>query len=169
MSQGAYFTENQKFNQWWIILFLGVYTAAVWAIAFAQLIMKIPVGNDPTSNTAMLIIWLVAGVLMPGLFLAMNMHTEITNDGLNVKFFPFHLKPRHFSVQQIESAEAVVYSPIREYGGWGIRYGKNGLAYNVRGNEGVLLKLKDNKNVLIGTQKKDELFTALNKIMKKGP
>ncbi|MES2389410.1 MAG: hypothetical protein V4543_15515, partial [Bacteroidota bacterium] len=56
------------------------------------------------------------------------------------------------------------YSPMGEYGGWGIRYGINkGWLYNVSGNMGLQLELLDGKKVLIGTRKPDEIIAALRK------
>ncbi|MBC8644094.1 hypothetical protein H9W95_08645 [Flavobacterium lindanitolerans] len=58
------------------------------------------------------------------------------------------------------------YAPIAEYGGWGLRYdfmGK-GKALNVSGNKGLQLKFTDNKKLLIGTNKPDELTEILKKL-----
>jgi len=55
------------------------------------------------------------------------------------------------------------YKPIREYGGWGIRYVIGGIAYNVYGNKGVQLILKNKKKVLVGTQKPEEFYQAIVK------
>ncbi|MHC4338483.1 MAG: hypothetical protein ACYSTG_11155 [Planctomycetota bacterium] len=64
---------------------------------------------------------------------------------------------------------ARTYKPIREYGGWGIRYSFRkgiGRAYNMSGNKGVQLVFKNGKKLLIGSQKPDELAQAINSIMK---
>jgi hypothetical protein len=49
---------------------------------------------------------------------------------------------------------AILYNPIRDYGGWGIWYGRGskGNAYNVSGNKGVLLTTCDGAKVLIGSR-----------------
>ena len=70
--------------------------------------------------------------------------------------FPFH---------SIQKVEAVTYSPIMEYGGWGLRYGRKGKAYNVSGNKAVFLTLCNEKNVLIGSQKHGELYFFINQMM----
>ncbi|MCD6544585.1 MAG: hypothetical protein J7K34_08760 [Flavobacteriaceae bacterium] len=53
------------------------------------------------------------------------------------------------------------YSPISEFGGWGIRgvqrkgfwdFRKKGMAYNVKGDMGIQLIFKDDGKLLIGTQ-----------------
>jgi hypothetical protein len=54
-------------------------------------------------------------------------------------------------------AEVRTYSPLREYGGWGIRGPRKRRAYNVSGDEGVQLVLVDGCVVLIGSQRANEL------------
>ena len=54
--------------------------------------------------------------------------------------------------------------PISEYLGWGIRAGSNGKAYNVKGNIGLQLVLKNDKRVLFGTQQPNELQKAIDRI-----
>ncbi|GIS68544.1 MAG: hypothetical protein CM1200mP8_1020 [Chloroflexota bacterium] len=49
-----------------------------------------------------------------------------------------------------------------DYGGWGIRYGKNGKAYNVSGDRGVLLTFKNGSRVMIGSGEVDSLNSAIN-------
>lgn len=56
------------------------------------------------------------------------------------------------------------YNPIPEYGGWGIRTGMQGRAFNMRGNEGVQLVLASGKRVLIGSQRPDELARAIQNL-----
>lgn len=41
----------------------------------------------------------------------------------------------------------------RDYGGWGIRYGRKGKAFNVFGSRGLQLEFTNGKRLLIGSQK----------------
>lgn len=59
------------------------------------------------------------------------------------------------------SVESVIYNPIGDWGGWGIRYNSRGRAYNMYGNEGVEVTLKNGKVILFGTQRPDELYNAI--------
>ncbi len=61
----------------------------------------------------------------------------------------------------LKGYEVLTYSPIKDYGGWGIRYGRGGKAYNVRGNRGVQLQLANGQRLLIGSQRPEELSNAL--------
>ncbi len=57
------------------------------------------------------------------------------------------------------------YRPILEYGGWGIRYGLRGRAYNVSGNRGLRVELTNGKHILFGSAKPEELKLALDNMM----
>ena len=76
---------------------------------------------------------------------------------------PFHLGRRRFAFDDIASCEARTYRPLLEYGGWGIRWGPSGRAYNVKGNRGVQLVLSSGKRLLVGSQKAEELATAITR------
>jgi hypothetical protein len=97
------------------------------------------------------------------LFLFLKLETEVRSDSLYVRYYPLHISFRKFSADDLSEIHARQYRPIREYGGWGIRYGLfgKGKAYNVSGNKGVQLVFKDGKRLLIGSQKAEELEEAL--------
>jgi hypothetical protein len=92
----------------------------------------------------------------------MGLDTQVRESGIFVRFWPFHRKWVVFGFESIQKAEASTYSPLKDYGGWGIRYGRKGKAYNVSGNKGVLLTLRDGKNVLIGSKNHEVLCSAIN-------
>ena len=83
--------------------------------------------------------------------------------------FPFHFKKHLIKLDEIEKIEALQYKPLGDYGGWGIRYGFKGKAYNVSGNKRVKVHLKNKKNILFGSQKHNELAQTLKKIKKYHP
>lgn len=63
-----------------------------------------------------------------------------------------------------------LYRPIKEFGGWGMRTafnGKNGKAYNVSGNVGIQLELKNGSKTLLGTQKGKEAKSANESLQKR--
>jgi len=91
-----------------------------------------------------------------------SLTTEVRRDGIYIRFSPLHRSFRKIPLVDLMRHEVRTYSPIREYGGWGIRYGRKGTAYNARGNRGVQLELSDGKQVLIGSQKPEELARAID-------
>ena len=95
-----------------------------------------------------------------------RLDTTITKDGIYVRFFPFHLKFRHYNWDSLIKSYVRQYSPLMEYGGWGLRFGifGKGTAFNVSGDKGLQLEFPNHKKLLIGTNKPGELTETLNKL-----
>lgn len=49
-----------------------------------------------------------------------------------------------------------------DFGGWGYRLGKWGKAYSTKGEHGVQLIMKDGSQLMIGTQKPEEVQKIIN-------
>lgn len=141
------YRESQKFNQWWI-----------WLLLFASLIAGNLAGYYGYLNgegISSLIVTGVVSALALVLLAVLELRTTVSSDGIEIGFWPFHRKRIYRS--EIESAEVREYSPLGEYGGWGYRKGKAGVAYNMMGNQGLQLVLKDGKRILVGTQNPERL------------
>jgi len=165
MSNNILFLEKQKFRQWWLWLILlgtnGLFLSGV----FKQVVGGQQFGNEPLSNAGLLI---TAGlnIILTILFVSLRLDTTIKQDGIYVRLFPFHLKYRHYTWDKLAKSYIRQYSPLSEYGGWGLRLGLfgKGTAFNVSGNKGLQLVFTNNKKLLIGTNKPEELEKTLSKI-----
>jgi hypothetical protein len=159
--------EIQHFRQVWLwALVLFISLLSLYG-AFQQLILGKPFGNNPAPDGIMIVLAVLFGIGLPLFMYTMNLTTEIRSDGLYYRFFPFHLSFRRIDTKEIKEFEACTYSPIRDYGGWGIRYGRKGKAYNVSGNRGVQFELSNGKHLLIGSRKPEELAETLASILGK--
>lgn len=157
------FSERQYFRQWWLWVLLLTPAGLILYGLYAQLVKGIPFGNNPTSDE-MLMALAAFMLLMLVVFYFMGLQVEITRAGIRYRFFPF-FGSRFIAWEEIAEAEVRQYKPIIEYGGWGLRYGSAGTAYNVSGNMGLQLVLhKKNKRILLGTQEPEELRLALQKV-----
>ena len=136
----------------------------LWAIV-QQIILGSPFGNNPTDDLVLFIVALVLGIGFPLFMYNTGLDTEVRESGVYIRFRPFHWKWVVFGCDNIQTVEATVYSPLRDYGGWGIRYGRKGKAYNVSGNKGVLLTLTDGENLLIGSKNHEVLCSAITGIL----
>lgn len=161
------FEETQKFDQPWLRILIGA--LAVWSVGmpvyglYHQFVLGRPWGDRPFSDTGLIVFSVLMvgfGLGIFGLFQVLNLRTRVTDEGLRVDFTPF--VHRLITFDQIRSAEARQYNPVLEYGGWGLRYGRGGQAYNVKGNQGVQLTFADGRRLLIGSQKADALAAAIN-------
>ena len=95
-----------------------------------------------------------------------NLKTEITDEGISINLVPFFLKPKFIAWTDVSKVSVRKYAPIREYGGWGIRIGFNGMAYNIAGDKGLQIVLNNGKKILVGTQKMEELNQFLYEVAK---
>ena len=96
-----------------------------------------------------------------------KMVTQIRRDGIYVRFPPFQPSFHKYSWENIDVLYLRNFDAVSEYRGWGIKAGPAGKGYIVSGDKGLQLELRDNSNVLLGTQRPAELanvLRALNKL-----
>lgn len=164
-SEYPLYRETQRFRQVWLwALILLIPLLTIYGLV-QQVVLGKPFGTNPAPDTVLVIITIIFGLGFPALFYMVNLTTEVHNNGLYLRFYPFHLSFHRIAPEDIKKFEARTYSPIREYGGWGIRYGRTGKAYNVSGNRGLQLELADGKQLLIGSQRPEELAEVLNSVL----
>ena len=165
MEDKILFSEQQKFKQWWLWLILLVIDGTFILGIYKQVILKEQFGDKPMSDTG-LFIGLGGVLLLTLLFWKFKLQTMIKNDGIYVRFFPIHIAYRKYTWDKLVKIYVRKYSPITEYGGWGLRYGLfgQGKALNVSGNVGLQLITVHNFKILIGTHKPEEIKEILNKI-----
>ncbi len=169
-----HFEEVQKFDQVWIrililltwIPMVALFGAGIWQ----QIIRGIPWGNNPMSDTGLIVanvaVFLILGATTWLLF-TLRLRTEVTDRGVHYRFPPFLPAKRTIAREEIAEYAVRKYNPVREYGGWGFRVGnrKTGKAYNVKGDMGLQLVLKDGRRVLFGTQRPGALQAAMDRMM----
>ncbi|MFC6732071.1 MULTISPECIES: hypothetical protein [unclassified Haladaptatus] len=150
--ESVYFRETQRFRQPWLwVLLVGLTALLLW-VAFTE-----------TESLGERVLVAALGVAFPLFFVVLGLQTEVRADGVHLRFFPLHLTERHVPASDLTGFDAREYRPLSEYGGWGIRRGRNGWAYNVQGTDGVELRY-DGKTLLVGTQRPKEFVAALNRM-----
>ncbi len=91
--------------------------------------------------------------------LTLRMQTTVAPDALIVRYG--FLGSTRVPLSEIARAEALVYRPVRDYGGWGLRGFGSRRAINARGNRGVRITRRDGSTLLVGSQDPRGLLTAL--------
>lgn len=148
------FKETQKINQWWVwVLLLVVAAIPIWRF-FQQ------VDSGQTIGEVLLSSGFLTMITVPGLvillFLVLKLTTEVTAEGIKIKYFP--LWGTRIAWDKVQSAEIIQYGFV----GYGIRLSfKHGVVYNAKGNIGLQIVEKNGNKVLIGTQRPDELRTVV--------
>ena len=158
------FHEEQRFGLWIRLL---VIIAALGSIGLAFCAKTL----DEVFTSPQIILVIFTGLLLPvfiAIFFCMiKLQTQVCSDGLYVRFFPIHIRFKKFNSENIDQYYVRTYRPLMEYGGWGIRFGKNGKAYNIRGRQGLQLVLKNNKKLLIGSGEPEKIVEAMKVFMEK--
>ena len=165
MESKILFTERQRFNQWWLwIILFGINGLFLYGI-IVQFLSGQLFSDNQGANIGFLFAF-VFTLLLGLLFLSFRLDTQITEEKIYVRFYPLQLKYKEYKWGEISKCTIRLYSPIGEYGGWGLRgFGEN-KAINISGNLGLQLDFINNKKLLIGTNKTKELTEALEKIGK---
>ena len=138
------FNEEQSFSQVWLWVLLGIETVAMF--------LPLLITGQPWY------MFLVMGCIMVltlSIMGSLKLRTRIDDEGIHYRMIPFHRKDQTIPWAEIDSVHVRKYSPIVEYGGWGMRYGRNGRALNVKGDQGIQVIKKNGKRILIGTQQAD--------------
>jgi hypothetical protein len=151
------FIEEQRLTQSWLVAIVGI----ALLIPVGVIINKITKEDSTMSSLEIIIFILVISLTIVPIFM-FKLKTRIDEKGVYYQFFPLHFKARFIPWAEVENAHVRKYSPISEYGGWGLRGGfiftsKNGKAVNISGDIGLQLELKTGKRLLIGTQKENEV------------
>ena len=146
MNREPAYREVQLFRQRWLWILLG-------GIALLMLVL------GPVSWLGLAIIGAVATLLY-----SLRLETEIRADGIYLKMWPIHQSFHQIALSDIERYESRTYRPLRDFGGWGIRWAPGKMAYNVRGNLGVWLERTDGRSVLVGSQHVEEFVTAIDEV-----
>ncbi len=157
------FTEIQRMDQWWFRLIIIVSLI----IIIGSVIMAFPdMKQDTTLSGIILTISISIGILLIVIGFFIKLETKIDDQGIHHKFWPINLRTKLISWYDIKECYVRHYSPIKEYGGWGYHglslrnYGK---ALNIKDKTGIQILLKNDKKLLIGTQKEEEAKKVLEK------
>lgn len=163
------FREVQRFSLWLRAVFALSMAAAVVVDSIALNSMLAETYPPSRVSTASLVVFgIVLPIALTALLWAAKLETEVRSEALYVRLFPFHIRYRKITPGDLSECYARAYRPLVEYGGWGIRcgFGGRGRAYNMSGNQGVQLIMKDGRRLLIGSQKPSELASAVGSITK---
>jgi len=155
-----YFHEEQTFSS----LMVGA-IAAVVAVPFAFILVEslIRPGLVAFSAAALL---LFVPILV--LFLLARLVVDVDRDEIRISF---HLlwPTRRIPLGSVRRAHVERYSPLFDYGGWGVRLSPRGWAFTVGGHEGVVVETTDGKRVLIGSHRPQELEAAIARAIAERP
>jgi len=150
----AQFREEQRFEWFWTAMFCVPALIVGYGLV-RQVVLKQPFISDALLWPAFAVVVVVAVW-----FLGLKLESEVRDDGLFIRFV-WLWPERSIPWDQIRSVETRTYRPIRDFGGYGVRWAARGIVYHARGNRGVRLVLASGERVLIGSQRPGDLAGAI--------
>ncbi len=146
----SHFDEEQSFRQWW-----------VWALLAVALLPAVLVAATRGLTLATVLAPLLV-LAIAVLFALARLVVDVDRERITVAFH-FLWPKRRIPIADVRSAVATTYRPLIDYGGYGVRLGFRGWAFNVSGDEGVLVETTDGAKLMIGSQWPKELEAAIGR------
>ena len=172
MENEILFSEIQRYKQKWMSVLLIVLAIIGMTPLVSSIVMqfwiKTPLDKKPIDIGGAALVTLIIMALVgtiSSLVGSSKLETYIKKEGITVRFYPIQTNFKLYKWEDISTCYVRQYSPIKEFGGWGVRggLGKSN-ALNVSGNMGIQLELKNGYKLLIGTCKPEEVMEVLRKL-----
>lgn len=77
-------------------------------------------------------LWIMLSVLL--LLLSLKLKVQINSEEIRYQMLPFHRKARRIPWKEVTACQILKINALKEFGGWGIRRGRLGKAYNPEGS-----------------------------------
>lgn len=138
-------TQNPGWMNWIIVAAVVAMLSGAWSSYLIS-----PVSAVPPAVFALLIIMLYGG-----------MRTAVTPDRIYVKVGLLGIPLLKLRLAELAEVKVHEFSPLREFGGYGIRFNRQMKAYFFRGNVGVLVTTDRDKKYLIGSDHPERLAAVV--------
>jgi len=168
METGVLYSEKTGWA-WWV-------HSLIWLTLLAAVFPLIELGNgNGWGRNGAMPVWTGVLLLVLGFGLPLSIYslmgqlrTGVTGEGIDIRWGFLEVLRKRIPFTEVESAEAVTYSPLGEFGGWGIRMGRDKKrAWTVRGNRALLLHLKDGTSFYLGSDKPERILQWVTTGMKR--
>jgi hypothetical protein len=107
--------------------------------------------------------FLATAVVLPVSVAFASLRTVVDDDGAKLRLVPLQLRPRVVRFEDIVDVDRTSVSALRDYGGVGIRLGRDSWAYIVTSGEAVRIERADQPDVVVGSAMREELYRAVER------
>ncbi len=153
------FEEEQGFTQWWLwSILIGLEVLFLYAV-YKQILLNEPFGENPMPDMVLIFFTLFILLLILAFF-NIRLKTEIDHHEIRIGFGP--LGRKIIALEEIKNLEIRSIRAI----GFGLRIGSEfGSIYRVKGGKGLGIELKNGSKIFVGTQKEEEMRSAIKKYL----
>ena len=136
----------------------------LYALIFSVLLFGLLIALYPNTSNNFIENWLPPSLItffVLSLLFSVNLSWELDTNGFSYRFLPFIWHRKFIPIQEIQSIEVLDIRPLRDFGGWGLRWSfKYGKAYTTSGKTVIRLTLK-NGELINFTASKDMNLSEL--------
>ncbi len=93
-----------------------------------------------------------------------RLNWSISKTEFSFTFFPFVLKKRTYSMEEVNDIQIMKINSLKEFGGWGLRRGKLGKAYTTSGNCILHVKLKHGSPINVSVMRPEQAREFLQQL-----
>jgi hypothetical protein len=97
-------------------------------------------------------------------FIYSGQRVIVTREEVSVRWGLAGIKVLRLATAGIAGIELTEFSPLKDFGGYGIRFGKGITAYYLNGHRGVKISTADGKKYLIGSDHPERLLAVLEQL-----
>lgn len=153
------FTESERMDKTWILIpFITTNIITVTVGLFSVIKAK------EMTWIEFFIFFSLINIPLLALLIFTKFKVIIGTSGIAFQLQPFQIKKKTITWNEVSTASVVKYNPMRDYGGWGLKRGKKGLAYTISGSYGVYLEMKEGKNIMVGLKNHQAANEIITKI-----
>ncbi|MYK67740.1 MAG: hypothetical protein F4022_14920, partial [Gemmatimonadetes bacterium] len=126
-------------------------------------------GGTPADGSARELALITGGlIVLFALIIAvwMCLNVEVCSDHIFISFGVVQLVRKRIWYKDIEGVRPTTYRPLRDFGGWGIRWRGNRTAWTIRGHQAVAVKLHGGREIYVGSMYPQRLAGAIQAAMR---
>lgn len=154
IKRGELFMHWESQNPFWMVLLALVLPVILLAMAVV-IWFSVPWVSIVLAVTAVMMVFPYGGL-----------QVTVTRQEITVRFGIIGSKVLKLKTEEIENVELAEYSPMADFGGYGIRRGKGMWAYYMRGNKGIKLTTTNGQKYIIGSDKPEELYAVTQAVVR---
>ncbi|MDR0198250.1 MAG: hypothetical protein LBI08_00715 [Methanomassiliicoccaceae archaeon] len=152
------YRESQPVAPLWLSLvilisFIGIMAFSLYAVW----------GDDLSEGTSAVIVSVTVAIILTVSLFMIRIKVTVTDESLTVTTF----RKRTIPMGDIENISTEDFKALRDFGGWGIRFGRKGWGYIAAGTDkGIRVHLKTGKSFLVSTKDQFGLESAMRMALK---
>ena len=160
----AIYKEVQRFRRWEVFALL-----AFILLASTYHLLERAWNNSFDHHYLLLqyaLIFLLAGGALAYL-LSIRLFLKIDDKKIKYQFYPLHYHKQEVEWEEVEECKVVDMPISAELSGWSVRIGTGERSFSVSGRRGLMLYLKDKRQLFIGSKQPSKLKAAIERCLGK--